>query len=166
MSSSMPIRRCAALVAVLGLLLVPGVAWAQPSGVVVPEGALDGRSRLVVGGDGPIAVTVAGQPQPITTTPLVSERTAMALVVDASAEGGAGGGWRRGGGRGGAGPGRGVGGAGPLSRGGRPPPRAPGWGPTPRRPPSSSRCRPDPPACSPGWGASRRGASGRPARRS
>ena len=89
----MPTRRAparAAVLALLGVLLTCGVAWAQPSGVVVSEGTLDGRARLVVSGDGPIAVTVAGQPQPITTTPLVSDRTAMALVVDASAEGGPG----------------------------------------------------------------------------
>ena len=84
----MPTRSArAAVLALLGVLLTCGVAWAQPSGVVLAEGTLDGRARLVVSGDGPIAVTVAGQPQPITTTPLVSDRTAMALVVDASAEG-------------------------------------------------------------------------------
>ena len=82
--------RWAAVLALLGVLLTGGVAWAQPAGVVVSEGTLDGRARLVVSGDGPIAVTVAGQPQPITTTPLLSDRTAMALVVDASAEGGPG----------------------------------------------------------------------------
>ena len=87
----MPTRSArAAVLALLGVLLACGVAWAQPSGVVVSEGTLDGRARLVVSGDGPIAVTVAGQPQPITTTPLVSDRTALALVVDASAEGGPG----------------------------------------------------------------------------
>ena len=86
----MPTRSArAAVLALLGVLLACGVAWAQPSGVVA-EGTLDGWARLVVSGDGPIAVTVAGQPQPITTTPLVSERTAMALVVDASAGGGPG----------------------------------------------------------------------------
>ncbi len=91
MSSSLPTRSArAAVLALLGVLLTCGVAWAQPSGVVVSEGTLDGRARLVVSGDGPIAVTVAGQPQPITTTPLVSDRTAMALVVDASAGGGPG----------------------------------------------------------------------------
>src|SRR5690349_2409594 len=91
MSSSMPTRSArAAVLALLGVLLTCGVAWAQPSGVVVSEGTLDGRARLVVSGDGPIAVTVAGQPQPITTTPLVSDRAAMALVVDASAAGGPG----------------------------------------------------------------------------
>jgi hypothetical protein len=82
--------RWAAVLALLGVLLTCGVAWAQPSGVVVSEGTLDGRARMVVSGDGPIAVTVDGRPQPITTTPLVSERAAMALVVDASAEGGPG----------------------------------------------------------------------------
>ena len=83
----MPIpRRLAALVALLGVLLLPGVAWAQPSGVVI-EGTADGRARLVVSGDGPVTVSVDGQPQPATTTPLVSERTALTLVVDASADG-------------------------------------------------------------------------------
>jgi hypothetical protein len=80
----------AAVLALLGVLLVSGVAWAQPPGAVVAEGTQDGRARLVVNGDGPITVSVGGQPQPTTTTPLVSERTAMALVVDASADGGPG----------------------------------------------------------------------------
>ena len=75
-----PLRWAAAL-ALLGVLLTCGIAWAQPSGVVVSEGTLDGRVRLVVSGDGPITVSVDGQLQPTTTTPLVSERTALALVA-------------------------------------------------------------------------------------
>jgi hypothetical protein len=73
----------------LGVLAAPAVAWAQPPGVVA-ENTVDGRARLVVTGTGPIAVTVDGQPQPITTTPLVSDGSAMTLVVDTSADGGAG----------------------------------------------------------------------------
>ncbi|HEX3257077.1 MAG TPA: VWA domain-containing protein, partial [Pseudonocardia sp.] len=80
----------AAVLALLGVLLVSGAAWAQPPGAVVAEGTQDGRARLVVSGDGPITVAVDGQPQPTTATPLVSERTALALVVDASADGGPG----------------------------------------------------------------------------
>ena len=40
----MPTRSArAAVLALLGVLLACGVAWAQPSGVVVSEGTLDGR---------------------------------------------------------------------------------------------------------------------------
>ena len=79
--------RWAAVLVLLGVLMAPAVAWAQPPGVVA-ENSVDGRARLVVSGTGPIAVTVDGRPQPITTTPLVSDRSAMVLVVDASADGG------------------------------------------------------------------------------
>jgi hypothetical protein len=81
--------RCVAALALLFALLAPSTAWAQPAGVVT-EDTVAGRARLVVGGTGPIAVTVDGQPQPITTTPVLSDRSAMALVVDASAAGGPG----------------------------------------------------------------------------
>jgi hypothetical protein len=81
--------RWAAVLVLLGVLTVPAVAWAQPAGVVA-ENTVDGRARLVVSGTGPIAVTVDGRPQPSTTTPLVSDRSAMTLVVDASADGGPG----------------------------------------------------------------------------
>lgn len=83
------LARWAAVLVLLGVLMVPAVAWAQPPGVVA-ENTVDGRARLVVSGTGPIAVAVDGRPQPITTTPLVSDRSAMTLVVDASAEGGPG----------------------------------------------------------------------------
>ncbi|MBV9920069.1 MAG: hypothetical protein JOY78_04320 [Pseudonocardia sp.] len=79
--------RCVAALVMLCALLMPAVAWAQPAGVVA-EGAVDGRARLIVDGTGPIAVTVDGQPQPSTTVPLLSDRLAMALVVDAGAAGG------------------------------------------------------------------------------
>ena len=79
--------RWAAVLVLLGVLMAPAVAWAQPPGVVA-ENSVDGRARLVVSGTGPIAVTVDGRPQPITTTPLVSDRSAMVLVADASADGG------------------------------------------------------------------------------
>ena len=90
----MPTRRALRRAAVLALL-----------GVLLHVRSRRGRSRPVsssprarwTGGPGwssaatgPIAVTVDGQPQPITTTPLVSDRSAMALVVDASAGGGPG----------------------------------------------------------------------------
>ena len=61
--------RCVAALALLFALLAPSTAWAQPAGVVT-EDTVAGRARLVVGGTGPIAVTVDGQPQPITTTPV------------------------------------------------------------------------------------------------
>lgn len=81
--------RCAVVFALLCALLAPAAAWAQPPGVVA-EGSADGRARLIVDGSGPVAVTVDGQPQPLLMTPVLSDRSAMALVVDASTEGGAG----------------------------------------------------------------------------
>ena len=98
MSLSTPTRsrsrraRCVAALALLCAVLAPAAAWAQPPGVVA-EGTEDGRARLIVdnaGGTGPVAVTVDGRPQPITPTPLLSDRSAMALVVDASTAGGQG----------------------------------------------------------------------------
>lgn len=97
----MPVLRIAALIALLGVTAPPlghapppptlgsGMASAQAPRVVV-EGTTDGRARLVVDGSGPVEAVVGGQPRPVTTTPLISERTAMALVVDASADGGPG----------------------------------------------------------------------------
>jgi hypothetical protein len=66
--------------------------WAQPPGAgVVAEGTVDGRSRLVVNvpgapvAPGAFAVTVDGRAQPADVAPILSDRLAMALVVDASA---------------------------------------------------------------------------------
>jgi hypothetical protein len=69
----------------------------QAQAVAVPAGTRDGRSRLTValpdadGAAGPEAfsVTVDGTPQPADVVPLLSDRTATAVVVDASAAGGA-----------------------------------------------------------------------------
>ena len=67
-------------------------AWAQPPGVgAVAEGTVDGRGRLVVEvpgepvSPGAFGVTVDGQAQPAAAAPILSDRLAMALVVDASA---------------------------------------------------------------------------------
>jgi Tetratricopeptide repeat len=81
--------RCVAALAVLCALLVPSAAWAQPADVIA-ENTIDGRARLIVDGDGPVAVTVDGQRQPTITEPLLSDRLAMALVVDTSTAGGPG----------------------------------------------------------------------------
>jgi hypothetical protein len=71
---------CIAVLVLLCALVLPGAAWAQawaqPPGVVA-EGTADGRARLIVdnaGGTGPIAVTVNGQPRPIISTPILSDR--------------------------------------------------------------------------------------------
>ena len=79
--------RCVAALALLCALLVPSAAWAQPAEVVA-ENTMDGRARLIVDSAGPVAVTVDGQQQPTITTPVLSDRLAMALVVDTSAAGG------------------------------------------------------------------------------
>jgi hypothetical protein len=84
------------MLVVLAILQLPGPASAQaaePGIGVVAEGTMDGRGRLIV--DLPagqpavsresFSVTVAGQPLPTSAAPLLSDRLAMALVVDASA---------------------------------------------------------------------------------
>jgi hypothetical protein len=93
-----PIRRLR-VVTLLVLLLAVGPVGVtdaraeQPGLVAVPDGTTAGRSRLVVALPGPgpapsFAVTVDGTPRPVTTTPLLSDGLATALVVDASADGG------------------------------------------------------------------------------
>jgi len=91
-----PIRRgraavlTVALVAVLSLAGAP--AAAQASLDVVATGVADGRARLIVGtDDGPtgppsVSVWVAGVAQPTRIDALLSERLAMALVVDTSTD--------------------------------------------------------------------------------
>jgi len=78
--------RCVAALALLCALLVPSAAWAQPADVIA-ENTVDGRARLIVDSAGPVAVTVDGQQQPTITTPVLSDRLAMALVVDTSTAG-------------------------------------------------------------------------------
>ena len=92
-----PIRRglaaafSVALVAVLSVAGAP-VAAAQASLDVVASGVADGRARLIVGtDDGPsgppsVSVWVAGVAQPTRVDALLSERLAMALVVDTSTD--------------------------------------------------------------------------------
>ena len=70
-------------------LLAPSAAWAQPADVIA-ENTIDGRARLIVDRPGPVAVTVDGRQQPTVTTPVLSDRLAMALVVDTSTAGGPG----------------------------------------------------------------------------
>ena len=91
-----PIRRgraavlTVALVAVLSLAGAP--AAAQASLDVVASGVADGRARLIVGtDDGPpgppsVSVWVAGVAQPTRVDALLSERLAMALVIDTSTD--------------------------------------------------------------------------------
>ncbi len=98
MSSSPPTRwssRALLLVVLLvlpALLAAPGAA-AQPPLVVVPAGSADGQARLVVqvpGGPVPpdaIGASVNGEHQDARAEPVLSERLAAALVVDASADG-------------------------------------------------------------------------------
>jgi hypothetical protein len=84
--------------ALLTLLTLPAAppAAAQPPLVVVPAGVVDGQVRLVVeapDGAGPIrpdavAVSVDGAPVRATAQPVLSDRLALGLVVDASADGG------------------------------------------------------------------------------
>src|SRR5690242_6221014 len=88
--------RSAALVVLFAALQLPGIAVAraeQPGIGVVADDTVDGRSRLVVDvagapAPGSFSVTVDGRPQPVTATPLLSDRLAMVTVVDASSEGG------------------------------------------------------------------------------
>ena len=81
----------------LGLLVGPAVATAgaaQPQAIAAPAGTWDGRSRLTVDmpGDeetpGSVTVTVGGAPQAARVVPLLSDRTATVVVVDASDAGG------------------------------------------------------------------------------
>ena len=94
----MAVRSVAVL---LGLLLlapagVTGAGAAQPGIVAVPAGTADGQTRLIVAlprtadgrGAPPLSVTVDGTLRPVTTTPLLSDRLAAAVVVDASRDGG------------------------------------------------------------------------------
>ncbi len=81
----------------IALQLLGGTpARAQQGFAVVPAGAEAGSARLVVecpgagaGREPSFAVTVDGRPQPVTAVPLLSERLALAAVVDASREAGA-----------------------------------------------------------------------------
>ena len=84
----------AALIALLTVVAVAGApsAAAQPSLVAAPNGTVDGQVRLVV--EVPAAplrpeafsASVDGVPQPTRAEPVLSDRLAMALVVDASAD--------------------------------------------------------------------------------
>ena len=81
--------------AVVAALLGPPAVAAQPALVVVPAGVADGRARLFVEvpegtgpiGPGAVTVSVDGAPTPATTQPVLSDRLALGLVVDASADG-------------------------------------------------------------------------------
>ena len=73
------------------------IGWAQQAVRVVAASATDGQARLVVdvrdGARSPLtpqsfSVTADGQTQPARAGPLLSDRLAMALVVDASQDGG------------------------------------------------------------------------------
>jgi hypothetical protein len=83
--------------AVLLSLVGTPAAVAQSALVVVPTGGADGRMRLVVEvpeGAEPVrpetvAVSVDGAPAPAEVQPMLSDRLALGLVVDASAEGAA-----------------------------------------------------------------------------
>ena len=86
-----------ALLLVVSTLVGAPAAIAQPPLVVVPAGVVDGQVRLIVevpDGTGPVrpdavAVSVDGAPAPAATAqPVLSDRLALALVVDASADGG------------------------------------------------------------------------------
>ena len=77
----------------LQLVGVTSAAAAQPHLVAVPAGTMDGQSRLIVdlpgtGGSpvppGSFSVAVNGIARPTRAGPLLSDRLAMALVVDAS----------------------------------------------------------------------------------
>lgn len=80
----------AAVVLAVSLVCVPAAA-AQGSLVVVANGTADGRTRLVVGADGvpvrpeSLSVSVGGVAQQAQVEPVLSERLAVAMVVDASA---------------------------------------------------------------------------------
>ena len=96
--SSSPLIRCSrsaalfVLVAVLALAAAPGAA-AQPPITAVPSATTDGQVRLVVqvpGGPvapGAVTASIDGVPQQARAEPVLSDRLAMALVVDASAAG-------------------------------------------------------------------------------
>ena len=89
----------ALLALVLGLLVGPAGATAgaaqQPQATAAPAGTVDGRSRLTVDMPGDVkpgsvvTVTVGGAPQTAQIVPLLSDRTATVVVVDASAAGAA-----------------------------------------------------------------------------
>ena len=96
--SSSPLIRCSrsaalfVLAAVLALVAAPGAA-AQPPITAVPSATTDGQVRLVVqvpGGPvepGAVTASIDGVPQQARAAPVLSDRLAMALVVDASAAG-------------------------------------------------------------------------------
>jgi hypothetical protein len=102
MSSCPPIRCCsgrvssAALLVLVALLALMGApsAVAQPALVAVPGGAVDGQTRVVVQaphGLGPVrpeafSVSVDGVAQPVRAQPVLSDRLALGLVVDASSD--------------------------------------------------------------------------------
>jgi hypothetical protein len=108
MSSSTPTRRGRTpagrrlgVAALLGLLLALQLTGAtdaraaQQGAVAVPAGTVDGQTRLVVelpaGGGQPApswSATVDGASRPVTAVPLLSDRLTMALVLDASRDGG------------------------------------------------------------------------------
>src|SRR5690242_372957 len=103
MSSSPPTRssnsRALLLAVLLVLLVLPAVlaapgAAAQPPLVAVPAGTADGQVRLVVQVPGApvppdaIRASVNGESQDARAEPVLSDRLATALVVDASADGG------------------------------------------------------------------------------
>ena len=85
------------MLAVLLTLMGAPAALAQQPLVVVPAGVVDGQVRLVVevpDGAGPVrpeavAVSVDGASVAATAQPVLSDRLALGLVVDASADGGA-----------------------------------------------------------------------------
>ena len=91
--------RHAALIALLIVLQLAGVAsgWAAPpGGGAAATATQDGRGRVVLdlpdAGASPLppgsfSVAVDGQSLPSTATPVMSDRLAMALVVDASQAG-------------------------------------------------------------------------------
>ena len=80
------------LTAVLAFVAAPGVA-AQPPVTAVQSATVDGQVRLVVQvpgrplGPGAVTASVDGVPQQARAEPLLSDRLAMGLVVDASADG-------------------------------------------------------------------------------
>jgi hypothetical protein len=104
MSSCPPIRCCsgrvssAALLVLVALLALMGApsAVAQPALVAVPGGTVDGQTRVVVQVPqslGPVrpeafGVSVDGMAQPVRAQPVLSDRLALGLVVDASSDAG------------------------------------------------------------------------------
>jgi hypothetical protein len=89
------LRRGAALAVAAALLGFPGAAAAQPATAAVVGGPIDGQVRVTVDlpglpeppSPGAVGVTVDGVPQPTLAEPVMSERMAMSLVVDASEAG-------------------------------------------------------------------------------